>query len=508
MARRRFATFLALSALAATVPGQDPLVGQAKNRITAVETALPALRADDRQGAQKLLADLEWARKRLHAAYKKDTAEWRETEQRLAKATAAVQGQLVTQPKDAGGGKETPAGGLDPQQAQKLQQLAKEVDNGFANLKLLNKGHMGDSFRRNSTQREIARLRTRLAEFPAADAAVGKVRVQLDAFEQQFTTWVAQYEADAASAQDLGSIVEELAAKYRQEQLPGPLHWPFEQERLATWAARSRELLAELPTDLQILQQASEHAVAGRRAKDLLPWLRTSVQPQLVQQVANVRQQCEGAVDEALRVAKGLREIALDDRHSIVNRVLGEGALERSMAQLQDGLTAVDLAATLDLGLAVTGGPDRAAQRQQIEATVARLQELAKAALDQVRLPKGAPLAADDRAKWEQVARDTVQKEKYGAGQILRLVVTSKVQTREKTEGVLRRTNTGATLTSYHYVWQEFSVTTAEKFGEEVWLWVNLLKFYEKSDGITPQGEWIVSRRFRSTQILAGNLDG
>ena len=183
---------------------QDPLVGQAQKRLATVEAALATLRAGDPAGAQKLLADLEWARKRLQAVVKKDTAEWRATEQRLGKANAQVQALLAGKPPAGQGETPSPTGGLDAKQLERLQQLAKEVDNGFRNLQLLNKSLLGDSFRRNSAQREIAGLRARLAEFPAADAAVGKVKVQLDAFETLFTTWVAEYQADAESAAILG----------------------------------------------------------------------------------------------------------------------------------------------------------------------------------------------------------------------------------------------------------------------------------------------------------------
>ena len=47
---------------------------------------------------------------------------------------------------------------------------------------------------------------------------------------------------------------------------------------------------------------------------------------------------------------------------------------------------------------------------------------------------------------------------------------------------------------------------TAEKVGDEVWIYHNLLKYFHSSDSVTPQDQWILSRRFQSTQILPENL--
>ena len=94
----------------------------------------------------------------------------------------------------------------------------------------------------------------------------------------------------------------------------------------------------------------------------------------------------------------------------------------------------------------------------------------------------------------------------FKVNEIAQLVVTSKMSRKEKDEGTIRGTTTGASITTYHYVWDEFHVVTAEKMGDEMWVFHNLLKYYHSSDSVTPQDEWILSRRFPSTQILPGNL--
>ncbi|MCA8942129.1 MAG: hypothetical protein KDB80_06165 [Planctomycetes bacterium] len=519
----RIHTTIALAALAATssLSAQDQLVKQALTKIAAVESALDGLANGDVQAANQLLADLKWATKRLNAAYKKDTTHWKDAAARLEAADKAIRAKAAApkagepakeeaKPKADGPNeqptKEAPDGPVVGELFVKLQQLDKEVNNGFHNLQLLNKTFMGDAYRVGSTAKEIAKLQARLAEFPSGDDNVKLVAANLAKFENLFETWKAEYKADVDAANALTEKLDALKAKYASDAVPGPMYWPYERDKLGTWAACTRKLLDQLPADIAAIQSATENSIVGKRAKDMLHWVGRSIPERLNEQVSKVRYACDGAVRDSLATAKSLREIAPDDRNAIINRVLAEGALDRSMAMLQQGLEAIDMAATLDVELEATDAPDRAAQRREVEQTIDVLRALAKSALAEVRMPKS--VQADDKTLEEltKVARTTLAKEKYGTNPIERLVVTSTPQRKEKKEGTIQGTTTGATITTYHYVWDEYRVVTAEKVGDDVWIYHNLLKFYHSSDSVTPQGVWILSRRFQSTQILPENL--
>tara|TARA_R110002072_G_scaffold46591_2_gene128866 strand:+ start:44248 stop:45873 length:1626 start_codon:yes stop_codon:yes gene_type:complete len=526
-----------LSALAVALAGQpllaqDQLVKQALKKIASVEAAMPTLAAGDIRGANRLLADLKWANKRLNAAYKKNTSFWKDASKRLAAADKSIRATASasptgkptgTQPAPTSGGAPIPAkpasgsangatgakaasGPVIGEQFAKLQQLHKEVMNGFHNLNLLNKTFMGDAYRVGSTAKEVRKLQARLAEFPSDDKNVKIVAAGLQKFAGQFAQWQAEYKADQAAAPALTAQLDAISAKYGAKNMPGAIFAPFEQDKLRIWASRTKELQTQLPADIAVVQKATDNAILGKRAKSMLHWVGRSVPNRLNGQVSQVQQVCESAVNQSLATAKSIRDIKPDDDHAIVNRVLTEGALERSMKSLQDGMEAVDVAATLDLGLQIKDGPDRAAQRKQFEDTIVVLRQLAKASLAKVRMPKPVKLDAEQIAKLTKIATDTLARKKYGTHEILQLIVTTKLSRKEKTEGDIRGTVTGATITSYHYVWDEYRVVTAEKVGDEVWIYHNLLKFYHSSDSVTPQDQWILSRRFQSTQILPENL--
>jgi hypothetical protein len=304
----------------------------------------------------------------------------------------------------------------------------------------------------------------------------------------------------------LKAQLDAISMKYGSKALPGAIFPPYEQGKLRIWASRTKQLQAKLPADIAVVQQATNNAILGKRAKSMLHWVGRSVPDRLNGQVKQVQQMCNGTVNQSLATAKSIREIKPDDNHAIVNRVLTEGALERSMKALQDGMEAVDMAATLDLALQVKDAPDRTAQHKQFEDTIVVLRQLAKASLSKVRMPGQAKLEAVEIAKLTKIATETLALKKYGGHAIQQLVVTTKLSRKEKTEGDIRGTVSGATITTYHYVWDEYRVVTAEKVGDEVWIYHNLLKYFHSSDSVTPQDQWILSRRFQSTQILPENL--
>ncbi|MCA8947921.1 MAG: hypothetical protein KDE27_00365 [Planctomycetes bacterium] len=523
----RYRLHLAALALVSAIPlaAQDQLVKQALSRIEKVETALPNLAAGDTAAANRLLTDLRWAEKRLNAAYKKDTVHWKDAAKRLEAADKTVrerasatpkpaeskdkeQEKPTTEPTGKANSTSTPPGDtLSGEQIAKLQQLRKEVENGFHNLRLLNKSFMGDAYRVGSTEKELAGLEARLADFPAGAADVREVAARLAEFRGLFTQWRAEYAADQASAGGLKQQLDAITARYTSEALPGAIYWPYELDKLQVWADRTQQLLDVIPQDVTVLQQATGHSELGKQAKNLLHRVSSAVPRQLQEQIAKVRYACDTAVRDSLTTAKRLREVDPTDRQAITNVVLLEGALDRNLEVLQQGMEAVDRAAVLDRALRLADAPDRGAQRAEIEATVGVLRKLAVAALADVRMPKAAALPEAKMAELTAIATATLAKEKYGIHPIAKLVVTSDLQRKEKTEGDIRGTVTGARITAYHYVWDEFRVVTAERIGDEVWVHHNLLKYYHSSDTVTPQGEWILSRRFQGTQILPDNVD-
>ena len=122
-------------------------------------------------------------------------------------------------------------------------------------------------------------------------------------------------------------------------------------------------------------------------------------------------------------------------------------------------------------------------------------------------MPAKMPPANSTDAELKAIAEATLRRPEYQVHPWLRLVVNADKVRRERREATVRPGTVTTTIDVCHYVWEEFQVTTAEKVGDEVWLFANTLKLYSSGDSTTPIGRWILSTRFETTRILAENVD-
>lgn len=95
-----------------------------------------------------------------------------------------------------------------------------------------------------------------------------------------------------------------------------------------------------------------------------------------------------------------------------------------------------------------------------------------------------------------------------GAGEILRLEITSERTRHAQSEGDIHVGAVSIDVTLSEYVWEEVSVTTAERDGTEVALFANLLRIYRAGGSDVPIGRWVVAKRHRLGPILAVNVGG
>ena len=86
------------------------------------------------------------------------------------------------------------------------------------------------------------------------------------------------------------------------------------------------------------------------------------------------------------------------------------------------------------------------------------------------------------------------------------MVVNYDIHRKEKTTGDINPGTVSTTVTVYHYVWDEFQVTTAEREGDEYYLFFNRMRFYHKGDNDTPTNKWILSGRHQGRKILKKNI--
>lgn len=488
--------------LVVAAPGQDALTRQALQRIEKVEAAEAKLAADDAQGLARCLADLEWAGKRLAAVVRPDAAH-ADTVARydtIRKKLEARRKAPAAAPKP---GSAAPAVVDDAALARLDRDLgAASYDFEIVPAKLWN-----DDGRAAAMARTLERLTARLAAFPADGAGVSAVQAKLTALQQRFAAVTGKIAADRASAEATGQRVEQLLQKYVAANLPVVPEPPYEPERLRAFLLRLQQLRDhDLPADAAFAAVAAQNAaIDGQRASSL----RHAVDVEWPRRLAELEQQVTAQLAFAVKLgvehAEWLLATDAKDRDQVTNRVLGRGAFDQQMAHLQQSASTLAAAAVFDelTGDRMQQAASRPQQAEIVRRAIRHLQQLAVAALDAVRLPA----AASTDPELLAIAAATLRQPGYGVGEWQRLVVNAPQVRRERREAWVQGGAVRDTIRLYHYVWDEFQVTTAERVGDDVWLFFNTLKHYHSGDPTTPVGRWVLSQRFESTRILAANVD-
>ncbi|MDF1836888.1 MAG: hypothetical protein P1V35_03385 [Planctomycetota bacterium] len=509
----------------------DPMVAKAVARIAKVETAESNLPAGDHKAGAKLLSDLNWAQKRLNAVVQQGTQEWKNANARLKAARASVTAKL-NQPKPKPGPDPKPAPGVDPKpkpapkpapapayEHAKLVALNKDIGNAWNNLKVVPLRLMKDANRVAGVRREIEGFRSRLAQYPAGDSNVKLVTANLNDFEALLKDGLARLAEDQGQVPDIEARIEGMRKKYDRETMPQALKPPFTKGQVEAWAQnvlRVRD--KELPEDIAWLAQMEPNAALKQNlASGQRMYLETSIKSRIHGVEKAVREALSSPVEEQLRYGKWILETDPKDPHHVRNRILGRGALDENMLRLQQGLQAIDLAETYDrsmgeacvLGPTITGDmprpafPDRAAQRKQVQDAIAHLKRCAVAALDSMRMP-----AADSNdPELIKIATDLLKAPKNNVAGWERLVINRGLKHHEQRRGWIEPGSLNSLdLTMYSYAWDDFIVTTAERRGDEVWLFSNKFENYSSGDKRTTTGKWYLASRHELTRILPGNV--
>lgn len=482
--------------LLAPALAQDPLTKQALQRIEEVEKKEPALAPGDVKAANLLLNSLDQAGKRLNAVGDKTEAKWTEAQQRFAD----VRKKIETKAK----AKAAPV--ATTVDAEKLAQLDKEIAAAHANFKLLSTKHLADPFRSQSTQKEIDGFTARVAEFPAADEAVAAVALHLREFRDAFAAAMARLQKDVGEGAAVARRLGELDAKYEARHLPAPIEPPFTEAQVVAWATGIRRWRdVEIPADAKFLGEAAGNAAVDQQHVDRLRnWLDEGFCRRLTEVAQSVQARIDGDAVESQRFAEFVLATDPADKDQVTNRVLGKGRFDENMARLRAGERAVAIARTLDRAMGRDEVPERTAQAATVEKAIDHFQGLAVLCLDAVRMP---PAASAD-AGLLQIAAATLKDPAYGAGTAVRTVINAPRVRHERREGWIEVSATDtAKVTVYTYAWDQFQVTTAEKVGEETWMFANTLKRFDSGDPTTPIGRWILADRIQLTRILPDHVD-
>ena len=190
------------------------------------------------------------------------------------------------------------------------------------------------------------------------------------------------------------------------------------------------------------------------------------------------------------------------DSSDRANKLLGQGKYDEGLKTLTTVQTAVETVVFYDKAVKRGNAPDRGAQRARIEKAIADYKSKYQVALTTIRMPEAK--SADDTL--HKAVAEVFARPKYGYA-AERVVINAPLKSYEKETGDISRSNiTTATITVYKYKWDQFQATTAEKVGDDYYLFFNTFKFYHAADPNTPTQAWILSDRFQSSRILKENI--
>ncbi len=322
------------------------------------------------------------------------------------------------------------------------------------------------------------------------------------AFEQR----VGQAEADLAALGDYSGQLQAVAERTRALKIPKGLIAPFSAAEVEAFVATIAAAEQQIAQDLAYLQSIEGKAPLTVEQRNDFREARTVLTHSKPGDIKQALDQTNFAIDswvtEGARQLDRLSKADPRDGYAQANIFLGEGRFEENLARLAEGLEAVQVAAAYDAAISRAGGPDRAAQERQFQAAIAAFKDNHRIALDSKRMP---PAQSED-PDLLAAAAEVLARPQYGFDH-KRMVINYDIQRKERTEGEIDSGTVSSTITVTHYVWDEFQTTTAEKVGEDYYLFVNEFHFYHSADHTVPTGKWILHDRFQSSQIREENID-
>ncbi len=193
-----------------------------------------------------------------------------------------------------------------------------------------------------------------------------------------------------------------------------------------------------------------------------------------------------------------------EDESHRMNRLLNASKFKTAIAELRAGLEAIEIASTHKTVSAIPQYGDLNPSRDAIKQAIAAMESKFETALAWNAFPK---VRSTDQTLLA-AARKVLSDPKLGANRIARMEITYDKQKKTRKEGTV---DVGAVTTQVEitkYVWDEFAVTTAEKVGDNYYLYSNLLKFFHKGGTDVPVGRWVLAERRQGMRILKEKIEG
>lgn len=460
----------------------DPAIGRAQREMKLVEAQVRNLRPSDGRGALRQMTELF----RIGGYLSKITDRSQPAFKQAAKQYGAIKRTLVDQVVKIEQGRLTKLAGVLDQMRPADYANASKVKSGRTGLVNIDKN--------------LKALGA--AKDPAVKGLSERVYKIADIFEKR----LADHNAQQAALGDVTGKLKALGKRYHEIKVPGRIAHPATEETVRGFIASVSAVKKHIAEDSAYIRSIDGKATLNVTDGNAFRALRGGLQgskPQQLQRVQTiVNQEMDLNVEQALQTAKFFRETDPDDVNHRNNRLTGEGKYDEGLKRLSAAKRTVDLAALYDAESGRANPPDRQPQIAQVDAAITGFKEMFIVALDGVRMPEAR--STDD--KLHDAVAAVFAKKKYGYA-FERVVINAPLKRIKQKTGNIRGTVKSATVTMYEYVWDQFQATTAEKVGNDYYLFANSFKYYYSGDPQTQIKTWILTGRFKSSQILKENID-
>ncbi len=460
----------------------DPQVLRAQREMKLVEAQVRNLRPADGSGAFRQLKELyriggylAKTKDRSHPAF-----------QQAAQQYNAIKGKLV--------------GNIVAIEQKRLMKVAGEIDKmrplDYSNKQKVDYGRKSLANIQNSLKSLGA------PKVPAVQNLYGRTAKVSQLFEKR----VADRNAQQASLGDVSGKLAALKKRFHTIKVPGRIEHPATEAKVNSFVASVAAVRAHVKEDLAYIKSIDGKAALSTQDGNTFRYLRSALQGEkpraLAQALTTVNMEMDLNTDQVMSTVDFLDKTDPEDVNHRNNRLTGKGQYKENLDNLAKARKAVMVAALYDEKMGRTDAPDRKAQLAKVDKVTADFKEKYKIALGSVRMPE----ARSDDEKLHKAVAEVFARKKYGY-KYERVVINAPLKRIKNRSGNIRGTVSGATVTTYEYVWDQFQATTAEKVGDVYYLYANTFKYYHSGGPQTPVKVWILNRRFQSSQILKENID-
>lgn len=460
----------------------DPSIARAQREMNLVAGQVRNLRPSDGRGAMRHLKELY----RIGGSLSKVQDRAHPSFQEAAQQYGQIKGALVTL--------------IVNVENERLVKIAGQLDrmqlNDYANAKKVEAG-----------RQSLAGILETLATLSAPKApAVADLSSRVGKVSAIYEDNVAKNNAQQESLGDVPAKLAALQKRFQAIKVPGRIVHPATAETVRQFIAQVAAVEVHLKEDLSYIQSIDGKAALsvgdGNSFRALKGGLQGGKPQELARIVATVNAEMDLGVEHALNTVKFYEDTDPQDVNHRNNRLTGKGKFGEALKKLEGVQQEIELAALYDKESGRANAPDRTPQIQRAAAATEGFKKKFEVALDSTRMPDAKSKDKKLHKVIAEVAARQDSNHKYE-----RAVINSALRHNKNETGSIRGTSsTSATITVYTYEWDQFQATTAEKVGDDYFLFANTYKYYYSGSPQTPVNTWNRTSRLELGQILKKNI--